>query len=147
MNRVSAPGAPYTDHLQVLVQSHSTTASSASPNSLKHSLQLYLQTRLITASKCISKLARSRPTGASPNLLDHGLQLYLQTHMITASKFSRSWPPSVYLQTRSITASGCISKLTRSRPLRASPTSLDHGLQLYLQIRSITASKCISKLA
>jgi len=29
------------------------------PNSPDHGLQLYLQTRLITASKCISKLARS----------------------------------------------------------------------------------------
>jgi len=68
-NTVSAPGAPSIDCPQVLVQSCS-----------------------ITASKCISKLARLRP----PSSHDHGLQ--------------------VHLQTRSIMASKCISQLARSRP-------------------------------
>ena len=67
------------------------------------SLQVYLQTRsitasqgisevTITASKCISKLARLRP----PSSHDHGLHLHLQT--------------------RSMTASRCISQLPRWRP-------------------------------
>ena len=99
MNRVSTPGAPSIDRLQVL--------------------QVPLQTRSITASKCISKLARLRPASSH----EHGLQVHLQSRSITASKY--------------------ISKLARSRP----PSSLDHCLQVYLQIRSITASKCISKLA
>jgi len=47
------------------------------------------------ACRCIFNLARSRPPSTSPNLLDHGLQ--------------------VHLQTRSITASECISELTPSQ--------------------------------
>jgi len=130
MNRVSPPGALYMDRLQVLVQSRS-----------------------ITASKCISA-----------NSLDRGLQVYVPNRSITPSKFAQSWPPSAYLQTRSITASKCISKITRIQPPRsrnhlppsvylltglitassASPNSLEHGLQLHLQTHLITASKCIS---
>jgi hypothetical protein len=49
----------------------------------------------------------------------------------------------VHHQTRSITASQCISKLTRLQP----PRSHDHGIQVHLQTCSITASKCIFKLA
>ena len=37
----------------------------------------YRQTRLITASKCISKYARLPPPSASPNLLEHNLGLHL----------------------------------------------------------------------
>ena len=75
------------------------------------------------------------------------------------------------LQSRSIIACKCISKLARSQPQRASPNSIDHGLQVHLlssldlglqvhllssldlglqvhlQTRSITASKCFSRLA
>jgi len=131
MKRVSATGTPSIDCLSVLVQTRSITtymfiyrlarsrSRSASLSSLDHGFQVYFQIRSITASKCISKLARLR----SPNSLDYGLQ--------------------VYIQTRSITASKCISMLGRLW----SPNSLDHGLQVYLQICSITASKCISKLA
>jgi len=71
----------------------------------------------ITASKCLSKLARSQPRSVSVKPHHYGLQ------------------------TRSIMASQCISKLARSRSRSASRSSLDHGLQLYLQIRLITASK------
>ena len=39
-----------------------------------------------TASKYCSNLAPSRPQSASPNLLDHSLEVYLQTHSITASE-------------------------------------------------------------
>ena len=53
----------------------------------------------------------------------------------------------VPLQSHSITASKCISKLTRSPAPSTRPISLDHGRQVYPQPHSITASKCISKLA
>jgi len=122
MNRVPAPGAPSIDRLQVLVQSRS-----------------------ITASKCISRLARLR----APRSHDHCLQVHI-------SKLARSRPPSVspnsldyglqvHLQTRSITISECISKFTRSRPPSVSPNTLDYRLQVHLQIRSITALEYISE--
>jgi len=115
---------------------------SASPNSLDHRLQVYLQTPSITASKCISKLAQSQPPSVSPNSVDYGLQV----RTITASKcipeFTRSWPPSaslssldlglqVHLQTHSVTASKYISKLAQLWPPSASLNSLDHGLQVH----------------
>jgi len=87
------------------------------------------------------------PPSTPPISIDHGLQVYLQTRRITAFKFARSRTPSAYLQTRSIAASQCISKLARSRPKSASPNSLYHGLQVHLWAHSISASKCISKLA
>jgi len=116
---------------------------SASPNTLDHSLQVYLQTRSIAASKftraqpskCISKLARSRPQSASPNSLDYGLPV----RTITAFQ--------VHRQPRSITASECISNLAQFQPPSVSRNSHDYGLQVHLLIHSITASKCISKLA
>ena len=107
-NRVSAPGAPPIDRLQI------------------DHLQVLLQSRSIIACKCISKLDRSRPPSAALRSLDLGLQ--------------------VHLQTRSITASKCISQFTPSRALSASPNSLYHGLQVHLSVHSIWASKCISKL-
>jgi len=106
---------------------------SVSPNSLDHGLQVHLQTRSITASKCM------------PNSLDHCLQVYQQTRSITACKFTRSWPPSAYLQTRSITASKSISELCRLLPSSASSKSLDYRLQAHLQSRSIMASEYISE--
>jgi len=69
-------------------------------------------------------LARLRPPSASLNSLDYGLE--------------------VYLQTRSITASKCISKHARSRSRSVYLCSLDHGLQGYLQTSLMTATKCIS---
>jgi len=140
MNRVSSPGAPSFDRLQVLVQSRSITASkcisklarSRPPTVSPASLDYGLQVRTIMASKCISKLARSRPPGASLSSPDVGIQLHLQTGAIMASKFISEF---------TITASKCISKLARSRP----PSSHDHGLQLHLQTGSITASKCIAE--
>ena len=132
-NRVSASGTPSSGHLPVLIQSRS-----------------------ITATKCITKVARSQPLSVSPNPLNHSLQVHLQTHSITASKcmfrLPRLRPSSlhdnglkVHLQTRSIMASMCIS-----------PNSLHHSLQVrmimastswYLQTRLNTASRCIFNLA
>jgi hypothetical protein len=67
------------------------------------------------------------PPSAPPISHDHGLQ--------------------VHLQTRSVTASECISEFPPSRPPSGSPNSLDYGLLAHLRTRSITASKCISILA
>jgi len=128
MNRVSAPVAPpsRTTTSRLMVSSYSSYLarswpSSASPDTLDYSLQVYLPTRLFKAST----FASSRPPTASLNLLYHGLQVNLQCFSITASR--------------------CIFKLARSRPLSASPNSLNYSLQLYLQARSIMASECISK--
>ena len=69
---------------------------STPPISLDHGLQVYLQTRSITASKSVTKLAQLQPPSASPHSLDYSLQVHL--------------PP------RSITASKCISILGRPKP-------------------------------
>ena len=112
MNRVSAPGGPpidrlQIDHLQVLFQSSSIIAScpwipilaqswlrrvSLSlfnlglqvrlPGSLNLDLQLYLQTCSITASKCTSQFPQSQSPIASPDSLDHGLRVYLWVNSI-----------------------------------------------------------------
>jgi len=107
-----------------------------------------------TASKFLSRLARSWPPSISPNSLDYCLPVHFQTHSITASKciskLTRLQPPSsspnlfnyglqMYLQTWSITA----CKFSRSQPRSAFRNSLDYSLQTHM----ITASKCISKLA
>ena len=129
MNRVSAPGEPSIDCLQVLFQTCSITASQFA-RSWPPSAYLHIQ--LIAASKCISKVAQLRP----PSLHDHGLQVHLHTCLITASKcisnLTQSQPSSVSvnspdygLQVRSITASKCFSKLARSRPWSVSLSLLD----------------------
>jgi len=46
----------------------------ASPNSLGHGLQMHLWVHSISASKCISKLAQSRPWSVSLSSLNLGLQ-------------------------------------------------------------------------
>jgi hypothetical protein len=116
MNRFSAPVAPlsWTYHLQIGCLQLDR-------------LLVLLQSLLIMASKCISKLTRSRLPIASPNLLDCGLHEHLQSC--------------------SITASNCISKLTGLRPPSASPNSLDRGLQVHLQTRSIMASESIREFS
>jgi len=53
----------------------------------------------------------------------------------------------VLLQSCSITACKCISKVTHSQPWSALLISVHQGLQVHPQTHSITASKCISKLA
>jgi hypothetical protein len=57
-----------------------------SPNSLDHSLQVYLQSLSIMASLCISTLSQSPLSIASPNPLDRGLQCI--------SKLAQSRSPS-----------------------------------------------------
>jgi hypothetical protein len=121
--------------------------------SLDHSLQVYLQTHSIMASKCIPKLAPLQ-TSSSHN---HDLQVHFQTRLITASKcifklarlrppwLARLWPWSAYLQTRSITASKihlktcllmileCIFKFIQLWPRSVSPITLHHRIEEYLQ--------------
>jgi len=117
MKRVSAPGAPPSQstgsrltaskYSSILAQ---LCPSSASLDSHDHSLrivkltrlrlpcshhdglQVHLQTGMISASKCIPDLARSRPPNASSNLLDHSLQVYFQSRMITATTLCQSQP-------------------------------------------------------
>ena len=90
-----------------------------SPNSLNHGLQVYLQPCLITASKCIYKLARSQSWSASRSSLNHGLL--------------------VYLQIRSISTSKCISNLAPSKPRSISLNSPDRHFQAHLELLSRTA--------
>jgi len=161
MKRLPAPGTPYIDRLQVLVQSRSITASkcisnltwSWPPSSHNHGLQVHisklaqsqppvhLQARSCTVSNCISKLAWLRPPSASPNSLDQGVQVHLQTCSITSctciSKLTQLRPPSAYLQTRSVTPSNCISKYARLLPPSASSNLLDHGLGVYLWVHLV----------
>jgi len=97
--------------------------SSVCLSSLSLGLQLHLQTRSITASKCISEFTQSRSPMASPNLLDHGCGVYRWVHSISLT----SW----------------IYKLARSPPRSAPLSSLDPGLEVHLWTCSITASKNI----
>ena len=116
---------------------------------IDHGLQVQLQTRSITASKCISEI------------LDLGLQMHLQTCSITASKCISEFHDlglQVHLQTRSIMASKCISKHILSRPPSA---SLSYSISAFKCMSNhalsrapsasrsytISASKCISKLS
>ena len=107
MNRVTDPIAPPSQATASWLTVSNLPRSwppRASPDSLDHSLQVYLWTRTIMASK----FAPSWPPSASLYSLDHGLQLHLQTRSITASK--------------------CISKLDRLQPRSASSSSLNHGV-------------------
>jgi len=81
-------------------------------NSLDLGLQVHLQTRSITASKCITELTRPRPPSASPNSIDHGLQVHPRS--ITAS--------NCIFWFHSISASKCISEFIRSPSPSASQT-------------------------
>jgi len=80
----SKPGplAGYPDPLLTL----SRSASLCSPD---HSVQVYLQIRTITTSKCISKLARSRPRSVSLSSLDRHFQAHLELLSSTACSQSR----------------------------------------------------------
>jgi len=76
------------------------------------------------------------PPSTPPISIDLGLQGHHQTRSITASKCISELHAlglQVHLQTHSITDSKCISELH------------DLGLQVHLQIRSITPSKRISQ--
>jgi hypothetical protein len=160
MNRVSAPVTPpsRTTASRLTASSYSFNLArswppSACPNSLDHSFPVHLRTRSITATKCISKLARSQPRNVSLTSHDYSLQVGTITASQCISELTRSRLPSshdhglqVHLQTCPIAASKYISQSTRSRPPGASLSSLDQGLPVHLQTHSIMASKCISEL-
>jgi hypothetical protein len=129
MDSALEPGAPPStppdlfDHgLQVHLHTRSITASKCISELHDRGLHMHLQIRsiaaskcisefkLMSASKCISKLARSQPPSVSLNFHDYGLQ------------------------TRKITASKCISKLVRSRPWSVSLSSLDRHFQEHLEL-------------
>jgi len=59
-------------------------------SSLDFSLQLYLETRSIMASECISEFTQSSSSGAPRIALKHQLQ---PVHI----KLTGSWPPSAFL--------------------------------------------------
>jgi hypothetical protein len=88
-----------------------------------------LQTCLITTSKCISKFNLISASKCISELHDLGLQMHLQTHSITASNYSSEF--------NSIAASKCISDLL--------DLGLQMHLQMHLQTHSIFSSKCISQ--
>jgi len=89
------------------------------------------------ASKCISTLARSRPTSTSLSPLDHWSP--------SASPILLNPCLQVPIWTCSITPSKWISEFTGSQSPSPSPHSLDPGLQVHLQICSIMASKYMIK--
>jgi len=61
---------------------------SASLSSLDHGLQVYLQICSITTSKCISKLAQSRPWSVSLSYLNCHFQVHIKLlSNITSSQF------------------------------------------------------------
>jgi len=132
MNGVYAAGNLSINNLEVLIQSRSMMAS-----------KVRLQPRLMTASKCISKLTRSQSRSASLFSLDQVLQVYLQTSSITAckciSKLASLRTSSlhhhrleVHFQTHSMAVSKCISNYACLPPPSASLKSLDHGLGVCL---------------
>jgi hypothetical protein len=86
-------------------------------------LQVYLQTHLNTASKCVSEL------------LYLGLQMHYQTHLITAfkciTKLASLQPPSLSLRSLNFGLQGHFL------------VQLDPGLQVYLQTHLVTATKYI----
>jgi len=111
---------------------------STPPIAIDHGLHVHLQPHSITASKCISKLAQSRPPSAS---LSYTISAFKCIFKLARSGFpsaslSPTWslPPSASLS-YSMTASKCISKPARSWP---SSASLSY---------TISASTYIAKLA
>jgi hypothetical protein len=126
MNRVSAPCTPPSDCLLI------------------DQLQVLLQTGLVPAWECISKLARSQCWCASLTSLDHGHQVHLQFRLGTASacisEFTQCWSPIaspnwlgggciLHPQTRSCRALEYISEFTHSQSPIASPNMFNLSLR------------------
>jgi len=97
----------------------------------------------LTPFKYPSNLTRSWPPSESPNLLNHGLQGHLQTLSITASKCISKLDRLQPLTLHSHGLCGDYSKLARLQP----PSSHVHRLHVHLQTRSVTAAKLIPKLS
>ena len=85
------------------------------------------------------------PPGTPGISLDHGVQVHLQTCSITASRcitiLTRSRPTCPHHHSRQVylhTRSIKVSKLAPSRPPRASPNLLDYRIGVHLQTQSVT---------
>jgi len=116
------------------------------------------------ASKCNSKVNRSRPPSLSSNSLDYSLETRSITASKCISKLAQLWPPSAYLHTRLITASTsaslislvyvlqvstimpskCIYRLALPRSRIVCPNTLAYHLQLHLDTYSITPWEWVS---
>jgi len=132
------------------------------PSSHDHGLQVHPQTcliaasmcisefNLVSASKCISKIAGLRPLSASLSYTiwaSKCVSQLVQSRPPSASLTSTRSQPPVHLW------------VTRSRPPNPSPNWLNHdlqvhlwvqldfGLKVHLQTRLIAGSKCISKFS
>jgi len=103
-------------------------------------LQVLLRLRLISASKCISRLAGLGPA----SMHNYGHQVHLWPRSIMGSKFAWSWPPGTYLHTHSMTGLKCIYTFAPLPPRSASPSLLNHDLRVHLHDFSITACRCIT---
>jgi len=114
-----------------------STASKSSSNLPWSRPPSFVQTCLITVSKCISKLAQSRTPSVSADLLNYCLQDRTIMASNCISKLAWLQPASANLQTGSNTA----SKLAQKWP----PSSLHHDHEVHHQSRSVTISECISK--
>jgi len=147
MNNLSAPGGPPINCLQVLLQSCSVMASKCISKLAQSRPPTASVRYMIVASKCISKLRSITAFKCISELHDLDLQVHLQTRSIIVSKCISEFNLSL--------ASKCISKLARSlssnaslsstwsRPPRVSTNSLNHCLH----VCTIMASMYISKLA
>jgi len=121
-NAVSAPGKLHTYHLYV-----------------------YIETYLITATKCISKVSLPWPARVESYSLYCALLVRTVVSSKCISKLIFSQSPNLHhhsLQVSTIIASKVnIAKLAQSWPPSASLNSLDYGLQVYFQTCSIRSSK------
>jgi hypothetical protein len=76
------------------------------------------------------------------------LQALLQSRSIIAckciTKLTWSWPP-FHLWVLSFSVANWLSKFTRLWPPSASPNLIDHCLQVHLWVHAISDSKCVSE--
>ena len=119
-------------HLHIYDLTNEKTLSSHRTSLLNYLLPIdrllvLLQSRLIMASKCICTLARSQPSSVSLNSHDYGLPFAISPPPI-ASPYSVDHGCQVHLQSLSITASRCISKLARFKPRGASLSPPNQGV-------------------
>jgi hypothetical protein len=87
-------------------------------NLFDHSLQVYLQTCSITASK----FTQPWPPSVSPNMLEYNLRVHLYIHLITVSMY--------------------ISKYSQLPPASASPRSLNPGLGVHIWVHLNVIFRC-----
>jgi len=161
MNNDSASDTPPIDHLQVLLQSHlikefkcitkfvESNYSSVALSSFNHGYQVYLHVPSITTSR----LTRTCTPNVSPNSVYHRLQIRRIESSKSITKLSwlqlpgasltlRGFGLQAHVQTHSIMAPKCNSKITWFRPEHL-PT---HDLHVSLQACWIMALECLTEL-